>query len=253
MGSPSGDSCNGSIRLSRVDSRINDIRRFYELIAPLAEAQNGLRLLGTCRAHDVPRRGAYFFFEEGERRSDSGEGLRVVRVGTHGISEGSKTSLWQRLSQHRGTLKDAGGNHRGSIFRLIVGEALAARNSSLERSSWGHGSSADRGTRLGECELEGAVSAYIRAMPFVCLGIDDDSGKSSLRARIETNAIALLSNFGKTGVADRPSESWLGRISPRPKVRDSGLWNSRDVDSKYDPDFLDDLEMLIAHGASAAR
>ena len=30
-----------------------------------------------------PQRGVYFFMEDGEERSDSGSGLRIVRVGTH--------------------------------------------------------------------------------------------------------------------------------------------------------------------------
>jgi hypothetical protein len=38
--------------------------------------------------------------------------------------------LWGRLSQHRGYIKGGGGNHRGSIFRLIVGASLIERNGS---------------------------------------------------------------------------------------------------------------------------
>jgi len=34
------------------------------------------------------------------------------------------TTLWARLSQHRGSAKSGGGNHRCSIFRLLVGRAL---------------------------------------------------------------------------------------------------------------------------------
>ena len=73
---------------------------------------------------DWPRRGVYFFFEPGESRSLSGTGSRIVRLGTHALANGSRSTLWQRLSQHRGNAKGDGGNHRGSIFRLLVGVAL---------------------------------------------------------------------------------------------------------------------------------
>ena len=38
-----------------------------------------------------PARGVYFFREAGESRSDTGEGLRVVRVGTHALKAGGST------------------------------------------------------------------------------------------------------------------------------------------------------------------
>jgi hypothetical protein len=64
--------------------------------------------------------------EEGEERSHSGQGPRIVRVGTHALKGGSSTTLWKRLSQHKGQERSRRGNHRGSIFRLIVGTALNA-------------------------------------------------------------------------------------------------------------------------------
>ena len=33
--------------------------------------------------------------------------LRIVRVGTHGLKTGSRSTLWGRLSQHRGTSAEA--------------------------------------------------------------------------------------------------------------------------------------------------
>jgi hypothetical protein len=71
----------------------------------------------------MANRGVYFFFEGGELRSQSGSGGLVVRIGTHAVSVGSKSTLWGRLAQHRGSLS-GNGNHRGSIFRLWVGSAL---------------------------------------------------------------------------------------------------------------------------------
>lgn len=186
---------------------------------------------------------AYIFFSKsGEDRNDSGTGPRVVRVGTHALTSSSRTKLSTRLSQHRGQTGSGGGNHRGSIFRLIVGTALISRDQHVS-SSWGKGSSAARQVREREIELERAVSTIIRAMPFLWLAIDDEPGAGSLRGFIERNAIGLLSNFDRTPV-DAPSSGWLGHHCNRERLRKSGLWNSNHVDGSYDPTFLKELEQL---------
>jgi hypothetical protein len=182
--------------------------------------------------------------EPGEERSDTGAGRRVVRVGTHALTESSKTKLWNRLSQHRGQASSGGGNHRGSIFRLIVGTALMASNAHQFRT-WGKGSTATAEIRAGEARLECEVSRIIGAMPFLWLAIDDDPGKASLRGYIEQNSIALLSNYSKPPL-DAASPAWLGRYCDRERVRASGLWNSNHVDEQYDPKFLDRLARIVA-------
>lgn len=96
----------------------------------------------------------------------------------------------------------------------------------------------------GEQFLEGEVSAVIGRMPFLWLAVEDEPGPDSLRAMIERNAIALLSNFGKETI-NPPSQSWLGRFSDREKVRGSGLWNQDHVDDCYDPIFLSIFAGLI--------
>ena len=62
---------------------------------------------------------------------------------------------------------------------------------------------------MAEIELERAVSEVIRAMPFVWLAVDDESGPASVRGKIERNAIALMSNFNKPPL-DPASPHWLG-------------------------------------------
>jgi hypothetical protein len=92
----------------------------------------------------------------------------VVRVGTHGLASGSRTTLWKRLRQHQGTLKSGGGSHRGSIFRLQVGTALINRDGwpPAVAGTWAKGSSASTAIRQAEQPLEMAVSQSIRQMPF---------------------------------------------------------------------------------------
>lgn len=236
-------------------SRLEDLVRLYSLLDHLESNLGGKRTLdhlGTPR--DWPGRGVYFFFEPGEHRSDSGTGLRLVRIGTHALGEGAKSTLHQRLRQHGGS-SAGGGNHRGSIFRLLIGEALLARDDVPPCSSWGV--KGDIGKAAAALErsrselsaneepVELSVSAYIRSMPFLWLPIDDEPGPESLRGLIERNTIALVSNFDRPAL-DKPSDSWLGHLSGREKVRRSGLWNQRHVDEDYDPDFLEVLEELVS-------
>ena len=88
--------------MSRNRDRLQDLIRFYGILSRLEESLRGKRVLRECHGRLTwPRRGLYFFFEEGKRRSDSGEGSRVTRVGTHAASAGSRTTLWRRLAQAR--------------------------------------------------------------------------------------------------------------------------------------------------------
>jgi len=230
---------------------LDDLQKFYSVIARLEKGLGGARTLGSCSGRlSWPKRGVYFFMEDGEVRSNSGSGLRIVRVGTHALKTASGTRLWTRLSQHRGQLRSGGGNHRGSIFRLIVGTALMARHG-YEFPTWGSGLSANAEIRGGEVDLEREVTSFIGAMPFVWIEVDDEPGADSMRGYIERNAIALLSNFGKTPV-DAPSAGWLGRDCNRERVRKSGLWNSNHVDEVYDPAFLECLERHVLAMKKAA-
>jgi hypothetical protein len=225
--------------------RVDDIIRFYSLLDRLKERCAGTRLLATCSARmNWPYRGVYFFFETGEVRSDSGHALRVVRVGTHAVSSRSRSTLWGRLSQHRGSANRGDGNHRGSIFRLLIGEAIAGRERSFMVSSWGH--DVVRPISAAERQLEGLVSEHIRNMPFLWMEVEDEPSSVSLRAYVERNSIALLSNArGGADTLDRPSNTWLGWSSPRETIRHSGLWNQRHIREQPDPGFLEVFERLL--------
>ncbi len=209
-----------------------------------------------------PERGVYFFFEPGEARSDTGEGLRVVRVGTHALTADSKASFWNRLSQHRGAAASGGGNHRGSIFRLLVGAAIKRRDGRKEPVSWGVGSDPGVAARQfgltrdeilrSERELEAEVSSYIRSLPFLSVGVNDAPGPKSDRGVIERNSIALLSNY-KREPLDPQSTRWLGSHSDRERVRESGLWNSIHVEEGYDPRLLSLLERYVGESPIGRR
>ena len=232
------------------DRREHHLLQFYDLLARLERNLGGACRLSECSGKmGWPQRGVYFFREAGEIRTDTGDGPRVVRVGTHALKADAKTSLWNRLSQHRGTVKSGGGNHRGSIFRLIAGAALMERDG-LTCSSWGKGNNAPQAVKRDEHPLERTVSIVIGDMPFLWLAVNDEPGPDSLRGYIERNAIALLSNYGREAV-DPPSPGWLGRHSDRERVRQSGLWNNNHVEDDYASAFLDTLQQLIEQMGAA--
>lgn len=224
-----------------VDAALVD--RLYDLLARLQQRLGGTRQLADCiAASGWPEHGVYFFFEHGQLRRDKAT-PRVVRVGTHALTETSTTTLWQRLSQHRGNLAGrtpGGGNHRGSIFRHHVGTALLNTGdwpTSVHRS-WRE-PHVDQPTRRAEANLELAVSRYIGAMPLLWLAVPDRQD----RRIIETNLIALLSH--RNGAGDPPTGSWLGGHADSQAVRTSCLWNVRDVDAHPDPSVLPLIEKLI--------
>ena len=82
-------------------NRKDDLYRFYKLLRLLERKTGGPFFLSDSNPTSLPRRGVYFFMESGELRTDTGTGLRVVRVGTHGLTHGSKSTLGQRLTQHK--------------------------------------------------------------------------------------------------------------------------------------------------------
>lgn len=233
--------------------RRDDVDRLYDILSRVSDAVGGPRRLGDCDGYlDWPERGVYVFLEPGARRRDGRR--RVTRVGTHAVSAGSGTSLWSRLKQHYGTGAGSsdhphGGNHRGSVYRLRVGEALIERHGLHDRyPDWGTRTGSldrDRATvREEEYPLERRVSAYIRDQPFLWVAIDDEPGPDSDRALVEQTLIALLSNVDGEQIDRRPAH-WLGRHSRSPEIRASGLWNVDHVRDEYDPAGLDRLAAAI--------
>lgn len=217
--------------------RLRDLDRFYELLAELRDGVGGMRKMRDCTGEFAwPQMGVYFFFELGEMRTTRPTVARVTRVGTHTVSKGSKTTLWQRLRSHRGG-RDLSGNHRGSIFRLHVGAAMLQNSFDGDKpETWGKGQTSTADIRRTEMQLETRVSEYIGEMSLLWLDIADEASASSDRSYIERNSIGLLA--GPSGPLDLSSPSWLGRHSAREAIRGSGLWNVNYVSDAYDPRFL---------------
>jgi len=103
-------------------ARQRDLDRFYDLLHDLEQRVGGTRKLKNCTGYmNWPDRGVYFFFEPVETRlSDQ---MRVTRVGTHAVSEGSSTSVRDRLKQHYGT---AAGVQTTLTGELTGGQCIAS-------------------------------------------------------------------------------------------------------------------------------
>ena len=211
-----------------------DLRRFYALMRRL-ERLDRRHVLGKLQQRHCPEQGVYFFFEQGEERTGSGNGDRIVRVGSHALAQDQDATLWSRLRTHKGT-DEPQNQQRGSVFRNRVGNALCRRNPRLGPENWPRDS--DRGDIPW---IERLINRHMRPMTVLLLSV----GRRSHRDHIERNATALLSEYEREQPVDHPSQAWLGRRCDREKVRGSGLWQSNYVDTCHDPEFLDLLERYV--------
>lgn len=231
-----------------------DLDGFYALMDDLRERVGGYRYLRSCTSRSGwPKRGVYFFFDDDEPRS-GGKGPRVVRVGTHALRYGERSTLWGRLRGHRGRndgKHPGSGDHRGSVFRKHVGAAMIDRDVKLAEvgRTW-FLNDVPREERGAEMTLEVKVSSYVGSLPFLWVDVDDEPGPMSERGLIERSAIALLSN-GRDP-RDPPTPDWLGLHAPDSAMRQSGLWNVRHVDDPIETSFLDVLSNRV-RGTARSR
>lgn len=225
-----------------IENQDKDTDTFYALLNELGSRVGGPRRLRECSGSSGwPSQGVYFFFEDGETRLDGSP--RVVRIGTHALTATSNTTLWNRLSTHRGNVggsRPGGGNHRASIFRLHTGTALLAQGDwpINVRDSW-RKNNVDHAARQAEHPLEQAVTQHIGDMPLLWLAVPDRAD----RQLIERHSIGLLSR--RSGGSDPASPHWSGVGADNKKVCTSALWNVNHVDEAYDRLYLETFSRLV--------
>jgi hypothetical protein len=64
-----------------------------------------------------------------------------------------------------------------------------------------------------------------------------------MRATIERQFISMFTE--NLCAIEESSPTWLGRFSDKQSIRDSGLWNVRDVGGEYDLKFIPLLDGLL--------
>jgi hypothetical protein len=226
----------------RLLDRQDAIESVYKCFGRLGK-NAGLLTLREALNGTLPAQGVYFFFDPRERTRFSRRLPRLVRIGTHGVSKGSKATLRDRLRTHFGTM-DGYGNHRASVFRLHVGEAIIRRDDLRERfPNWGRGQNVEKSISDGEKDLEKEVSAYIAQLQLCCIEVSDKATKHSARSKIERLSIALFTE-GLVPV-ESPTTDWLGLYSAHDAIARTGLWNVRDVGGKADLDIVNIISKRI--------
>ena len=206
-----------------VTKREKDIERFYGLLKRLEDQVGGSHPIKDFPSVVPPTaKGVYFIFESREIRSCQPDQLRVVRVGTHGLTARSRSTIWTRLFEHLMA------NGR-SVFRSDVNRALRKRggydDGSMDRNH------------------SARITRYIGRMRFLWVEVNGEDGHEK-RKYIERNAISLLSGRHETS-PDVPSTSWLGLCLEKPAIRKSGLWNVNHTNSECCGAFLTKLERCI--------
>jgi hypothetical protein len=225
------------------------IEDFYKIITELKDVLGGTWYIPSfSKKTALPPQGVYFYFEPGELREKSTE-LRITRIGTHAISNKSKTLLIDRILHDRGTVNGpriGGGYHRKSVFRRHIGNAIINKNDEVMKYvNWDIKIGVPRESRIDEQIIEKKVSSYIHKMPILWLAVPGNSHKNNMRAFIESNSIALLSNYLKNEKIDSPSKNWLGLENPEKEISNSGLWNIKHTEKKPDPDLIVQLKKLV--------
>jgi len=223
--------------------RERNIEKLYKLLEGKSRKAKPPTLFEAVKENELPNQGVYFFLDDAEPTRYSSVLPRIIRIGTHAVSTGSKAILRTRLRAHLGT--EAGlGNHRGSVFRQHVGAALIEKNQFNNLyPNWGIGRNASKKIRLDETSLEREVSNYIRKLRLLFIEVPGEHGTDSYRDFIERNSLALLTqNMCPSELA---SKKWLGNWSPNKTIRRSGLWNIQHVGGKYEKSFLKVLHELI--------
>lgn len=219
------------------------LQAVYAALQELLATPGRLQRFADCKGGaEWPSAGLYLFTDTTEPRLFDPASPKIVRIGTHGVSEGSVSTLWQRLKAHKGDLGGLG-NHRTSIFRLHVGTALIAHHG-WQCPSWGSPARPSADELKTEAEVERAVSAYIGELHVSVLPITDQASKRSDRAYVEQNLIAIMS--GLPGPVECAAEGWLGFQCSNPAVGRSSLWNVNHTEERFDPSFLITLEHYVA-------
>jgi hypothetical protein len=223
--------------------RFRDARKLCEHIGAARRNRETFYLRDLSR-RELPERGVYVFLDPSER-SSLYEGPRIVRIGTHAVSQGSKATLRGRLRNHLGP-SHGGGGHRGSVFRLHVGRAFL--NTEPEcwgpMPAWGVEQKASRDVLESELPLEKRVSEYLGGLEVFVLAIDDAPSKASMRAIVETQLIGLMTADHSPVEASSPL--WLGRHTGVPDIVTTGLWNVRDVGRPYWPSRKGSVADIVA-------
>lgn len=182
------------------------------------------------RLDQLPKDGIYFFYERGEIWGHGGNKPRIVRIGT--TRDGnfrkriSEHYLFDESKMNFNASKPA--PRERSIFRKHIGSAFLNQQdddylriweidftSRAKREKFGHLRDIEK-----EMTVESEVTRILRS-GFVFRFIELDCQTERLGKRgLESYLIGTVAHCSLC----KPSMNWLGKYSPKPQIRESGLW-----------------------------
>jgi hypothetical protein len=182
------------------------------------------------RLSQLPENGIYFFHENGELWGHSGHQLRIVRVGTH--REGNFRSRIKEhflLEERRMNFNKTGPAPKDrSIFRKNIGRALLNKAHDDYLRIWEIDfmtrKNVDRYANLRdidkEMRLEREITRILRtSFGFRFIPLESQARRMGRRG-LEARLIGTVASCNLC----KPSDAWLGRHSPKARIRESGLW-----------------------------
>ncbi len=162
---------------------------------------------------NIPKNGIYVLFEKGERAHNID---RIVRIGTHT----GENQLRSRLKQHF-----SNENKDRSIFRKNIGRALLNKHNDSFLDHW----ELDLTTKAAkekfskninfdkQREVEKTVTKYMQeSFSFIVFPVELKEKRLATESKI-ISTIAACDTC-------KASSTWLGKHSPKEKIKDSGLW-----------------------------
>jgi hypothetical protein len=176
----------------------------------------------------LPDNGIYFFYEEGEFWGHGGKRARIVRIGTHRKDGNFKHRIGEHFAldeRRMGFDATRAAPRERSIFRKHIGRALLKQRgdpyltiweldftSRAKRETYGH-----RRDIAKEKLLESEITALLRgSFSFRFIVADGKGTRESLERQFIGTVAQCLQCC--------QSQNWLGNDSPKPEIRESGLW-----------------------------
>ncbi|MHA2636404.1 MAG: hypothetical protein V2G34_02315 [bacterium JZ-2024 1] len=184
----------------------------------------------SFKLEQLPAKGIYFFYKEGEIWGHGGNTPRIVRIGTH-----KKRNFISRIKEHFLLDESKMNFDRNkpkpsdrSIFRKNIGRALLNRDGDdylqvweidftkrETRESSGYKRDIDKEKRI-ESEITRILRDHF-SFRFISIGGEMEiiGGKGLESSLIGTIASCKLC---------KPSNNWLGIHSPKSQIKEYGLW-----------------------------
>ena len=166
----------------------------------------------------IPLNGIYLLFEKGELAHGA---KRIVRVGTHTGKDQLRSRLWQHFVNE---------NKDRSIFRKNIGRALLTQTKDSFLQQWELDLTTKAAKEKHAAQIDFAKQKQIEQQvtrtlqdrfSFIVFQVDEPEQRKLTESKI-ISTLSLCDGC-------KPSSKWLGLNSPKPKIRESGLWLEQEL------------------------